>query len=144
MAAAALTVPTACSDQDDDGQQPVTDTRAVGEGEAFGGRFAELPLVPRSEPVGTLSEEDGFVTRSYAAEGASPERVMEFYESSLPALGWDVVLPPEPSGTSTIQAEWASDELLLRITANEAAALGGDQNPTEAVTSQYSLIMSER
>lgn len=146
--ATALMVPSACGDGDDseDGEalDQVEETRTVGEGAEFGGRFEELPLVPRSEPIGSRSERDGFVTRSYAAEGASPARIMAFYESSLPALGWEVLVAPEPSGTSTIQAEWSSDELLLRITANEAAALGGDQNPTEAVTSQYSLIMSER
>lgn len=127
----------------DGGASTNDDLEVVGDGQQFGGRFADLPLLPRSDPISELTERSGTVTRSYQAEGASIDRVMSFYEDRLPALGWEVLLEPQRSGTSTIQAEWRDGDLVLRITANDAAGLGGDTNPTESVRSQYSLIMSE-
>lgn len=76
--------------------------------------------------------------------GASIDQVISFYKDSLPPLGWEVLLEPQESGTSTIQAEWSDRDLVLRISANDATGLGGDEDPTQSVRSQYSLIMSEQ
>ncbi len=46
----------------DDGGPTTGGPAVVGDGEAFGGRFAELPLHPRSDPIGERSEQSSTVT----------------------------------------------------------------------------------
>ena len=119
------------------------DSEAVGEGAPFGGDFADVPLHPRSDPIGTRTEEAGTVTRSYEVRGASPDLVLDFYARTLPSRGWEVVEEPHESGTSTVVGKWLRDGKTLRITANAAPSLGGDTTPTESVASQYSLLLSD-
>jgi hypothetical protein len=135
-------VAAACSSGDDPGFDQA-ETDAVGEGQPFGGRFEDLPLPPRSDPLGTRSEQDGLVARSYQVEGSAAVDVMEFYRSALPDLGYEVLMEPRRSGTSTIQAEWTKGDLDLRVTATDATGLGGDTNPTGSVMTQYSLTLRE-
>ena len=139
VAAAALA---ACGSSEDPGFDQA-DPGAVGAGQPFAGRFDDLPLPARSDPIGSRSEQGGVVTQSYEVSGSTREDVMAFYEGALPDLGWEVLKAPKPSGTSTTQAEWTTGDLILRITANGASGLGGDHDPTEAVRTQYSLMLRE-
>lgn len=110
----------------------------------FDGRFEQLPLMPRAEPVGDRSEKDGVTTRSYEVRGATTDSVMAFYQKVLPSKGWTVSQPVRASGTSTQVGVWVTPSWRLRVSSNDAPALGSAQDPTQSAKVQYSLELSER
>ncbi len=117
-----------------EGAQPAPDVTTFEQGS-----FDDLPLFPRSEPLGARSEKDGVVSRSFVAKGATPARVMQFYEASLKA--WRQVEPTHVVGTSTHRAKWAQDNWLLEVSASGYAS--SIDEPLEARV-QYSLVLSPR
>ena len=104
------------------------------------GRFDDLPLFFRSDPLGPRSEKDGVVTRSYTARGASPEQVLEFYRDALD-YRWEMVTPIEKLGVGTFRADWTNGQYRLRVSASRAAALDSPDDASNAAVSQYSLTL---
>ena len=104
------------------------------------GRFDDLPLFFRSDPLGPRSEKDGVVTRSYKARGASPEQVLEFYRDALD-YRWEMETPIEKLGAGTFRADWANGKYRLRVSATRAAALDSPDDGSNTVVSQYSLTL---
>ncbi|MFP5327138.1 MAG: hypothetical protein ACLGHT_06630 [Acidimicrobiia bacterium] len=104
------------------------------------GRFDDIPLFPRSEPVGPRSEKDGVVARSYKALGASPEQVLDFYRDGLPSQ-WRMVTPLERLGVDTYRADWEDGQYRLRVSATLEPLLRGPNEASNAAVSQYSLSL---
>lgn len=119
----------------DEGTQPAPPVSTFEQG-----RFDDIPLFPRSEPVGPRSEKDGVVARSYKALGASPEQVLEFYRDMLPSR-WRMVTPLEKLGVDTFRADWTDAEYRLRVTATLEPLLRGPNEASNAAVSQYSLSL---
>lgn len=138
--AAAATL-TACGDTDAPEAQPVAETPEFDEGV-----FGDLPLYPRSTPLGEVARTDDTVSRSYRAKMASPSMVLEFYEDSL--VDWDVVEAPKQIGAaSTMRGIWRDGDFELTVSATAGPTVpteqgaSGDDNPE---SSQYSLSLRER
>ena len=104
------------------------------------GRFDNLPMFPRSEPLGPRTEKDGTVARSYLAKGTTPEDVLEFYWRSLDG-NWHMLNPIERIGVGTFRADWGSDDYKLRVSATDAPTLELD-DASKNVTVQYSLTLT--
>lgn len=124
-----------CSDREEqrEGTQPAPAVTTFEQG-----RFDDLPLAPRSDPVGPRSEKEGVVTRSFSAKGTTPEQVLRFYEQNL--TGWRQLEPVHEVGTSSYRATWAQGEWLLEVSSGRAPALDA---PLEAQV-QYSLVLRPR
>lgn len=106
------------------------------------GRFDDLPLYPRSDPVGTRSEKDGVITQSYATRGATTDEVLDFYVDVLPDRGWTQVGQVEETGPSAHQGDWSSEGWNLRVSATDGSQLDfGGESSNEVVT-QYSLVLT--
>lgn len=103
------------------------------------GAFDDLPLYPRSEPLGPRADEGKVTARSYKATGASPQQILEYYRDTLGAR-WTLVGRIDQVGVGTYQADWTSGDRRLRVSASRAPALegGGDGG---GVVSQYSLTL---
>lgn len=104
------------------------------------GAFDDIPLFPRSEPVGPRSEKEGVVARSYRARGATPQGVLEYYRDALDERRWELVGDIEELGVGTYQADWVSGDRRLRVSATREPALGGEA-PSDQVVVQYSLTL---
>ncbi len=104
------------------------------------GRFDDLPVFFRSDPLGPRSEKEGVVTRSYEASGASPEQVLEFYRDAL-AYRWRMVTPIERLGPGTFRADWEDGQYRLRVSATQAPALDPSDDGAHPVLTQYSLTL---
>lgn len=102
------------------------------------GRFDNLPLAPRSDPIGPRSEKEGVVSRSFTAKGTTAEQVVRFYEQNL--RGWRQVEPVHQVGTSSYRGTWAQGGWLLEVSSGTAPAL---DDPLEAQV-QYSLVLRPR
>ncbi|MDP8992415.1 MAG: hypothetical protein M3N31_05080 [Actinomycetota bacterium] len=102
------------------------------------GRFDDLPLFPRSDPIGPRSEKEGVIARSYTARGTTPERLLQFYEDKL--TQWRQVEPVRKFGTSSYRAKWARDNWLLEVSSGASPALD-DAGDAQV---QYSLVLSPR
>ena len=129
VALVAAAVLSACDDADPEAQ-PVEDAAVFDDG-----IFGELPLFPKSTPVGEVARTDDTVRRSYRATMASPAVVLEFYEDSL--VDWEVVETPKQIGAgSTVRGIWRDGDLELTVSANSGDA--------DTVVSQYSLSLRDR
>ena len=106
------------------------------------GRFDDLPLHPRSDPVGRRSETDGVITRSFATRGITTEGVLEFYADVLPDRGWTPVGQVEATGPAAHQGDWASEGWQLRVSAIDATNLNVDGEGSDDVVTQYSLVLT--
>jgi len=102
------------------------------------GRFDDLPLFPRSDPIGPRSEKDGVVARSYTARGTTSERLLQFYEGNLP--GWRQVEPIRKFGTSSYRAAWTRGNWLLEVSSGASPAFD-DAGDAQV---QYSLVLRPR
>ncbi len=122
------------SDAEREGTQPAPNVTTFEQG-----RFDDLPQFPRSDPLGSRSEKDGVVSRSFVAKGATAEQVMRFYERSL--QGWQQLEPSHPVGTSTHRATWARGNWLLEVSTSSYAS--SVEDPMEAQV-QYSLVLIPR
>lgn len=134
VATAALLVAACGVDNQREGTQPAPAVTTVEQG-----RFDDLPLFPRSDPVGSRNEKEGVVSRSFVAKGATAEQVMQFYERELE--GWRLVEPPQRAGTTTLRAKWAQGNWYLQV--STAAHPPAVDDPAEAQV-QYSLVLSPR
>ena len=132
---------TACGDADAPEAQPVEDAAVFDEG-----MFGDLPLFPKSEPLGRVARTDDTVSRSYRASMATPAKVLEFYEDSL--VDWEVIEAPKQIGAgSTMRGIWRDGDLELTISATEGPTVpeeGEDLGDAGAVVSQYSLSLRDR
>lgn len=130
-------VTAACGGTDsDEGTQPAPAVTTFEQGV-----FDDIPLFPRSEPLGPRHEEDGVVAQSFRAYGTTPRGVLEHYVGSLPA--WDLVEPVTPTGTTTYRARWVRDGWSLLITSGPAPATSdGNQADVPEPHTQYSLTVS--
>lgn len=104
------------------------------------GTFDDLPLHPRSEPLGEKAEKDGVVARSFKATGATPVGVLEWYRGNLP--GWELIDPPAAIGEGTFRGRWARDASVLVVSASAAPTLPSDSG--NGVSTQYSLTLEPR
>jgi hypothetical protein len=107
------------------------------------GRFEDLPLHPRSDPVGTRSETDGVTTQSFVTDGVTTRDVLEFYERVLPERGWVPIGQIERTGPDAHRGDWQQDGWSLQVSASDAAALDTGGQVADEVTTQYSLILTE-
>lgn len=134
VALLALTALGGCSEREErEGAQPAPDVTSFEQG-----RFDNLLLAPRSDPVGPRSEQEGVVSRSFTAKGTTPEQVLRFYEQNL--TGWRQVEPVHEVGTSSWRGTWEQGQWRLEVSAGRAPAL---DDPLEA-QAQYSLVLRPR
>jgi hypothetical protein len=133
--ALALLALTGCGDagQEREGTQPAPAVTTFEQG-----LFEDLPLFPRSDPIGPRSEKDGVVARSYTARGTTPERLVRYYEDNL--TGWRQVEPSRRFGTSSYRAKWARDDWFLEVSSGASPALD-DAGDAQV---QYSVVLSPR
>lgn len=141
LVAAIAPVVVACGDNESQPEaQPLEDSAEFDEGV-----FGDLPLYPRSAPLGDVARTEDSVSRSYRATMASPAMVLEFYEDSL--VDWQVVEAPKQIGAGeTMRGVWRDGEFELTVSATagptvpEENGTGGGDN-VEA--SQYSLSLRD-
>lgn len=99
--------------------------------------FDDVTIPAGATPVNAATEEDGVVAQTYEITGRSPEQVLSDFAASLPGEGWDVAMPPEPSGTQGWRGEWVRDDEVLTISAAPFDPADG------ARVSQFSLVLSQ-
>ena len=105
------------------------------------GKFDDLPIYPRSEPLSGRNEKDGVVSRSYRSRGTSPQALLDFYADNLESVGWEPSNAANPSG-SQYRGDWITDEYHLEVT---AGPIDDRQNPTsDDYTIQYNLVLRPR
>lgn len=97
-----------------------------------------VPLVPRSEPFGRPSAEDGVQTRSYEVDGTTPERIIAFYADALPAEGWTQVEPTNREDTEQ-RADFVDEDHRLEISAIASDRQASEDDAEGGV--QYSLVL---
>lgn len=136
---AAMSVVFASCSPSDEGTQPAPAVTTFEQGD-----FDDLPLPPRSEPVGERSEEDGVVSRSYAVRDTSPERVLAFYSEQLPAAA--VVETPQAIGAGTSRGRWLVDGRELTVSATVGNTLDAIERfgDDAGVVTQLSLSLAPR
>ena len=113
--------------------QPAPAVTTFGEGD-----FDDLPLPPRSTPVGERAEEDGVVSRSYEVRNTQPEALLSFYRDAL--AEHPVVEEPEEIGVGTHRGRWDLDGRQLTVVAQSAETLDDNPGAPEALT-QLSLSL---
>ena len=135
--AAAMSVVFSSCSPSDEGTQPAPAVTTFEQGD-----FEDLPLPPRSEPVGERSEEAGVVSRSYAVRDTSPERVLAFYSEQLPAPA--VLEPPHDIGAGTFRGRWLLDGRELTVSATVEDTLEAVERFGEdvGVITQFSLSLA--
>lgn len=102
------------------------------------GALDDIPRYPRSEPFGTQTEQDGIVTQSFQATGATPGEVIDFYVDALTELGWTEAEPAFRDDTSG-RADFVDGDRRLEVSATTATdQVEGD--PAGEVV-QYSLTL---
>jgi len=104
------------------------------------GRFDDLPLVPRSDPVGPRTDADGVTARSYRTLGTTARDVLEFYRAELPPR-WHLVHGIEQLGERTFRADWSDGAYRLRVSATYEHTLDVDDNASSERPIQYSLTL---
>lgn len=128
----------ACGDDSDDppAAQPAPNVTTFEPG-----RFDDVPLFPRSDPLGPRSDEGGVVARSYRATGTTAEQVLEYYRTSLDPK-WRLQNPIENIGVGTYRGDWVSDTYRLRVSATDAPTVSGEGDASRNVAAQYSLTLT--
>lgn len=114
--------------------QPAPDVTTFQEGD-----FEELPLYPDSEPIGSRTETDGVVARSYEVRDVTVEMVIEFYDTRLQAEGWQRAEPVLRENTEH-RADFVNDTYRLELSAQPIRA-PEDPPPTDLYVVQYSLVL---
>ena len=104
------------------------------------GRFDDLPLFPRTEPLGPRNEKAGVIARSFEARGTTPQQVLDFYQHSL-GDGWTILHAPGKIGVGTYRGDWTNGTRQLRVSATEEPELDPN-NASKDVMVQYSLTLS--
>jgi hypothetical protein len=131
----------ACGNGEAPDAQPVEDAAAFDDG-----AFGDLPLFPKSDPLGEVARSDDTVSRSYRATMASPAMVLDFYEDSL--VDWQVIEAPKQIGAgSTMRGIWRDGNLELTVSATEGPTVpeeGAELGDAGAAVSQYSLSLRDR
>ncbi len=124
-------------DEGAQGAQPRPDVTTFEEGP-----FADLPLVPESDPVTAPNREDGVDTRSYVTRNTMPAEVLEFYEKQL--AEFTVVSAPEQIGEGTYRGRWELDGgRVLTVSATPGGSLqSGDSAYAGKFLAQYSLSLA--
>lgn len=125
----------ACSDDTDPPEaQPAPDVSAFREG-----GFDEIPRYSRSEPVGTRTSEGDVIAQSFKATGATPQDIMDFYETNL---GGEWVLEGEIErlGVGTYRGDWRNGDHRLRVSATPESSLD-EEDSADPVIAQYSLTL---
>ena len=122
-------------------------TQSAGESTQFDdGAFGDLPLYPRSAPLGEVTRTEDTVSRSYRATMASPRMVLEFYEDSL--VDWDIVEAPKQIGAgSTMRGVWRGRGFELTVSATEGPTVpeeNAEGGNDDGAVSQYSLSLRDR
>lgn len=125
----------ACSVDAPDGTQPAPNVTTFEVG-----RFDDLPLPPRSDPLGARTDAGGVVARSYRVTGTSPQLVLDFYVSELRDRGWVPGQPVEMIGSGTFRGTWTKDGNELTVSSTNAPTIGQDDGSAQ-VDSQYSLSL---
>ena len=120
---------------DEPGTQP---TPPVSTFEA--GQFDDLPLPPKSDPLGPRAEAQKTVTRSYRVPGMSPAGVLDFYTEELGKRGWTAAEPVEQPGSVTYRRTWTSAAFRLIVSSSPAPTLGTDDAAAQVET-QFSLSL---
>lgn len=101
-----------------------------------GGAFDQIPLFPRSEPLGARNNTTTISQQSFQATGADAEQVVDWYRDHL--NGWTVIQAPHGTGATDFAGEWEKGDRRLRVTAGPAPTLG----PRSTI--QFSLLVRPR
>lgn len=117
LAMAVVLVAGACGDDASEraGTQP-----APGVSTFEQGSFDDLPIYPRSDPIGPRSEKNGVVARSFVTHGATPERIVTWYADTLKAKGWEPAGDVEQLGHATWRADFRRSGSELRVSSTPA------------------------
>lgn len=126
---------TGCGDGDPPEAQP-----APGVTRFVEGAFEDIPLFPRTEPVGARHEKNDTTARTYKARNATAEQVLRFYDERLP--GWHQVGPVEKVGATAYRGEWMRDGRRLLVSAAPAPGLAASDE-IDAPVAQYSLTLTQ-
>jgi hypothetical protein len=84
------------------------------------GSFDDLPIYPRSDPIGPRSEKNGVVARSFVTHGATAEGIVTWYANTLKAKGWEAAGGAEQVGESTWRADFRKSGSKLRVSSAPA------------------------
>ncbi|MEZ5139321.1 MAG: hypothetical protein R2702_16245 [Acidimicrobiales bacterium] len=103
--------------------------------------FEGLPVPPLADPVGSVSEKDGVVTRSYSVRNRTADRVFEFYEDELASLGWERQGPIEDAGRNVRRGTWDGPKGTLEVTTTEAELLPDESTAGDRPDLQLSLLL---
>lgn len=128
----------ACDTASEEGTQPRPDVTTFEQGD-----LDDIPLLPRSEPISSPSEEEGVVARSYLVRNTAPADVLRFYEEQLADA--TVVSEPEEIGANSFRGRWQLDQRrVLTVSATQEGGVEGTEDMSEAteVLTQYSLSLA--
>ena len=135
-AAVVLLGVTGCaSSGDEEGTQPAPGVTSFQQGD-----FGDVPLPDRSDPVGTRSETDGVVTQTFAARDTTVDALIDFFDSQLPAAGWE---PAEAYETENgiYRGDFTKDGRRLEVVIDQVPDLPEDETGG-AQPVQFSLILN--
>ncbi|MBW3536824.1 MAG: hypothetical protein KY395_03520 [Actinobacteria bacterium] len=133
MLAVLGTAVAACGSDTGSETQPAPDVTTFTEGD-----FEELPLYPDSEPIGSRTETDGVVARSYKVRDVTVDMVIAFYDERLQAAGWQRAEPALRENTEH-RADFVNDSYRLELSAQPIRA--PEDPPTQLQVVQYSLVL---
>jgi len=103
--------------------------------------FEGLPVPPLADPVGSVSEKQGVVTRSYSVRNRTADDVFEFYDEELAPLGWERRGPIEDAGRNVRRATWDGPKGTLEVTTTEAELLPDESTAGDRPNLQLSLLL---
>lgn len=139
LLALALAAVGACGDDDVGPEaQPAPGVTVFAEGD-----FGTIPLLPRSEPVGTRSEQGGVVAQSFRLRNAQPQSVFDFYRERLEPE-WTLIEEPHPLGEAenpSFRGIWHRGQQRLVVSVASADALGSGPGESDDPQIQYSLSL---
>lgn len=125
---------TASCSGSDEGTQPAPDVSTFEQGD-----FGDIPLHPTSSPLGSRSEKNGTVARSYTVRNTTARQVLEFYESALDEH--EVIEAPQDIGRRSWRGLWRVDGRELTVSAT-AISQPGDVEERPARPSEYNVQYS--
>ncbi len=138
LAAGVLVLAAAACGDDADGTDTGAEPIPAPGGTAFDPEVGEVPVFRGATPIGdTVELADGTTSTTYEVVTAGPRPVIEFYEATMPALGWSVVDPIEEIDTSSWSGVWADGERRVQVTASPLA-----EGTDEGAETRLTLVLS--
>jgi hypothetical protein len=144
----------ACSDDDPAGQGTRTEQEggagADEQGEAQpapdasqfteAATFEDVDLYPRSREASERTDDGEASVQTFVVRNATPEQIMEFFATTLPEKGWQVVEEPQLLGATNLRGAWVRGDVRLRVSTAPDPTLT-DEGTGDDTVSQYSLVL---